>query len=269
MIRHAFAAFALLLASAAEARELKVCADPNNLPFSNTTGEGFENRIVELIAKDLGATVSWVWWAQRRGNVRETLNAGLCDLIPGVASSLEMLATTRPYYRSTYVFVTRADRRLDIASLDDPQLRAIKIGVQMIGDDASNTPPAHALARRGIVDNVRGYMIYGDYADANPQEPIVEAVADGEVDVAVVWGPIAGYFGTRQPVPLSLTPVSPWLDGPQWPMVFDISMGVRKADRTFRREIELALERNREAIAAILRDYHVPQVEAGAPTPTR
>ena len=264
MIRHILTAFALMLAASAEARELTVCADPNNLPFSNAAGEGFENRIVELIAKDLGATVTWVWWAQRRGNVRETLNAGLCDLIPGVASSLEMLGTTRPYYRSTYVFVTRANQRLDIASLDDPRLRDVKIGVQMIGDDASNTPPAHALARRGIVDNVRGYMIYGDYADANPQAPIIEAVAKGDVDVAVVWGPIAGFFAAQQAAPLALTPVSPWLDGPQWPMVFDISMGVRKTDRAFRREIELALQRNQAAIAAILRNYHVPQVAAGA-----
>jgi mxaJ protein len=146
-------ALALILFPApASARELRVCADPNNLPFSNDRQEGFENKLVDLVAKDLGATVAYTWWAQRRGNVRETLNDGKCDLIPGVGSSLEMLATTRPYYRSTYVAVTRADRGLDIASFDDPRLETLRIGVSMIGDDFNNTPPAHALARRGIVD---------------------------------------------------------------------------------------------------------------------
>lgn len=170
-------------------RQLRVCADPNNLPFSNDKGEGFENRIVELLAEELGAELSYVWWAQRRGFVRNTLNAGNCDLIPGIATGMEMAATTRPYYRSTYVFVTRQDRGLDIASFDDPRLKTLTVGVQLVGDDFSNTPPAHALARRGVVENVRGYMLYGDYAEPSPPQRIVQAVARGEVDVAVVWGP--------------------------------------------------------------------------------
>ena len=149
-------------AASAEARTLRVCADPNNLPFSNQQREGFENKLVELIAADLGAEVDYVWRAQRRGVIRDGLNGGECDLIPGVATALEMLATTRPYYRSTYVFVTRADAKLDIGSLDDERLRTLKVGVQLVGDDGSNTPPAHALARRGIVENVRGYTLYGD-----------------------------------------------------------------------------------------------------------
>ena len=254
------AAVLIALTARAEARELKVCADPNNLPFSNAAGEGFENRIVELIARDLGATVSWHWRAQRRGYVRESLNAGECDLIPGVAASLEMLATTRPYYRSTYVFVTRAGEP-PIASFDDPRLKTIKVGVQMVGDDFSNTPPAHALARRGAIENVRGYMLYGDYAEPNPPARIVEAVASGEVDAAVVWGPLAGWAARQQRVPLTLTPVPRWPDGPQWPMAFDISMGVRKADVALKREIERALERNRAAVNAILGKYGVPRVE--------
>src|SRR4051794_25389642 len=155
----------LLLASCAPKQQvLRVCADPNNLPFSNARGEGFENKLVDLVARDLGAKVQYTWWAQRRGYVRNTLKDRRCDLWPGVATQVEMLATTRPYYRSSYVFVTRADRNLEIASFDDPRLKQVKIGVQMIGDDASNTPPTHALARRGVIDNVRGYMLYGDYS---------------------------------------------------------------------------------------------------------
>lgn len=255
---------AALPAHASPARVLKVCADPNNLPFSNDKGEGLENKLAELIARDMGASVSYTWWAQRRGYVRNTLKARDCDVWPGVAAGVDMLATTRPYYRSSYVFVTRADRHLDIASYDDPKLRDLKIGVQMIGDDSFNTPPTHALARRGIIDNVRGYMLYGDYARPNPPAAIVEAVAHGDVDVAVVWGPLAGYFAGRSPVALTLTPVQPVQDGPQWPMAFDISMGVRKDDAAFRQELNGILDRHRAEIDALLRAYHVPLLDRPA-----
>lgn len=257
---------ALLLLAAALAgcspkpEVLRVCADPNNLPFSNARGEGFENRLADLVAKDLGMTVEYTWWAQRRGYVRNTLKEGQCDVWPGVATQVEMLATTQPYYRSTYVFLTRADRNLTIASLDDPQLRSLRIGVQMIGDDSSNTPPTHALARRGITDNVRGYMLYGDYAKPNPPAAIVDAVDRGEVDVAVVWGPLAGYFAGRAAHPLRITPVTPWLDGPQWPMVFDVSMGVRKDDLALRDRLDEVLVRRRVEVRRLLADYAVPTV---------
>jgi mxaJ protein len=238
---------------------LRVCADPNNLPYSNRAGEGFENRIVTLLARDLGATVRYTWWAQRRGNVRNTLDAGDCDVIPGIASGIERVGTTRPYYRSGYVFVTREDRPLhDVATLDDPRLKDATIGVQLVGDDGANTPPAHALSRRGIVDNVRGFTVYGDYADAAPQRAIVDAVGRGTIDVAIAWGPTAGYFAAQQPRPLRLAPVAPWLDGPQWPMQFDISMGVRKDDVALRRQLDRALERHRREIDAILQRYGVP-----------
>lgn len=260
MRRLTILACALLLSGCGLAqRPLKVCADPNNLPFSNAAGQGFENRIAELIARELHRKLQYVWWAQRRGYVRNTVNAGRCDLWPGVAAGVDMMATTRPYYRSTYVFVTRADRRLDIASYDDPRLRRLRVGVQMVGADMSNTPPAHALARRGMVSNVRGYMLYGDYAKPNPPAAIVDAVARGDVDTAVVWGPLAGYFAARSRVPLKVTPVRPWLDGPQWPMVFDISMGVRRGDEKLRRKVEAALDRQARQIRQLLAAYHVPE----------
>jgi mxaJ protein len=260
----------LLAPAAARARELRVCADPNNLPFSNAAGEGFENRIIEVLANDLGAHVDYTWWAQRRGAIRNTLNAGNCDVIPGMASSGGMTGTTDPYYRSTYVFVTRADRELDtLASFDDPRLRTLRIGVQLIGDDGANTPPAHALARRGIVDNVRGYMVYGDYARHAPQAAIIDAVADGSIDVALVWGPTAGYFAAQEKAPLRLVAVEPWLDGPQLPMVFDVSMGLRRGDRALRRELDRALLRNHAAIEKILDDYHVPRLPMGPVTMTQ
>lgn len=243
------------------ATELKVCADPNNLPFSNERREGFENRIVERMAGDLGMSVHYEWRAQRRGNVRETLNAGLCDVIPGVVSTLEMLATTRPYYRASYMFISRTSDHLHIASLDDPRLRSLTIGVQLIGDDGANTPPAEALARRGIIRNVRGYMVYGDYAKPDPQASIVEAVARGDIDVALVWGPVASFFSRRSPHPMDLAPVTPWLDGPALPMAYDVSMGVRKDDRARLKQIDQWLRSNRPEISRILLSFGV----SGAP----
>src|ERR1700761_2238598 len=159
------------------AATLVVCADPNDLPFSNRAEQGFENKLVSMLAKYMGMQVSYVSWAQRRGYVRNTLNEAKCDLWPGVASGVERLATTHPYYRSTYVFVTRKGDGLGGLSFDDERLKSLTIGVQMIGDNAMNTPPAHSLARRGLTQNVRGYMLYGDYTKPNPPAAIVQAVA--------------------------------------------------------------------------------------------
>ncbi|MFD1612481.1 quinoprotein dehydrogenase-associated putative ABC transporter substrate-binding protein [Sphingomonas tabacisoli] len=246
---------ALLLALSADAPPaLRVCADPNNMPFSNAKREGFENKLVERIAADWGKQVAYTWWAQRRGNVRNTLKAGACDLIPGIGSAVEMVATTRPYYRGQYMFVTRADRGLDLASFDDSRLKELKIGVQLVGDDGANTPPAHALANRGIVQNVRGYLIYGDYADADPQAPIMRAVASGAIDVALVWGPVAVWYAKSSPVPLKLSPVPP-ADGPLLPMQFDVSMGVRRGDDKLRADLDAWLVAHKPEVDAMLARY--------------
>ncbi len=243
---------------------LRVCSDPNNLPFSNAAGAGFENKIAQLVGHELGRPVTYFWWAQRRGFVRNTLNAGDCDLVVGTVAGLEMLATTRPYYKSSYVFVSRHDRHLNIRSFDDAKLRRLRIGVQLIGDDFANTPPAHALANRGMTRNIVGYTVYGDYRQPNPAARIVDAVARGDVDVAVVWGPFAGYFAKRSAVRLDLVPVSPQIDLPYLPFVFDITMGVRRGDTTFKNEINDIIERRRPSIDSILAAYGVPRVDAGA-----
>ncbi len=250
----------LLVSAPAAARELRVCADPNNLPFSNAQGQGFENKIVELVAQELDARVVYTWWPQRRGFIRNTLEEGDCDLVSGIASGVELLRPTRPYYRSGYAFVTRANGP-QVGSLDDPVLHQLRIGVQLVGDDGSSPPPGHALARRGMFDNVRGYMVYGDYRDGNPAARIVEAVASGEVDVAIAWGPLAGYFAERVRTPLKVQLVTPQIDGPRLPMVFDISMAVRTEDRALGEEVDAALTRLQPQIDAILDDYNVPRVE--------
>jgi mxaJ protein len=177
---------------AAETDEFKVCADPNNLPFSNADGAGFENKLAELVAGELGKRVTYSWWAQRRGFVRSTLNAELCDAVMGVPVDYELVETTRPYYRSTYVFVSRAGRNLDVASIKDARLNDLKIGVHLIGSDGMNTPPSLALGQRNIVQNVVGYMIYGDYREPDPPARLMEAVEKGDIDIAATWGPLAG-----------------------------------------------------------------------------
>ncbi|MFL6259641.1 MAG: substrate-binding domain-containing protein [Thermoanaerobaculia bacterium] len=267
----AFTALALLAAAcgakgggapAPPARELRVCADPNNLPYSNRKGEGFENRLAEMVARDLHARVSYVWWPQHRGFIRNTLKAGKCDVLLGLPSSVELAFTTRPYYRSTYVFVSRRDRGIGVRSFDDPVLRKLRIGVQMIGDDGTNSPPAHALAKRRIIDNIKGYSVYGDYSQPNPPARIVEAVAQGDVDMAVVWGPLAGYFAPRQKVALELVPVSPQIDRPFLPFVFDVSMAVRRGDDKLHAELDSFIERRQPEIDALLDRYGVPRVGA-------
>ena len=254
----AFAPLALH-AQRATRNALRVCADPNNLPFSNDRAEGFENHIATLIARDLGLEVEYTWWAQRRGFVRNTLNEGLCDLVIGVPAHLDMLLTTRPYYRSAYVFVTRRDRHLTIRSFDDARLRKLRIGVPVVGDDYASTPPMHALARRGLLGQLVGYSVYGDYGTPNPPMRLVQAVADGVVDVAVAWGPLAGFVAQKSSVPLAITPVVPPADLRKVPFAYDIAMGVRRGDRAFRARLDSVLVRRRPAIDSILAAYGVPR----------
>lgn len=240
---------------------LRVCADPNNLPFSNQKREGFENRLAEMIARDLNTRTEYVWWPQRRGFVRMTLLAGQCDVIIGVPSAFEMGRTTHPYYRSSYGFLSRRTVTPAIRNFDDPRLRTLHVGVQMIGDDFSNSPPAHALSARGIVRNITGFSVLGDYSQPNPPAGIVDAVAGGSIDVAVVWGPLAGYFAARRQEPLTWTPVDPEIDPPFLPFAFDISMAVRRDDAALWARLDEFIRIRRAAIDRILAEYHVPRTK--------
>lgn len=242
----------------AESEALRVCADPNNLPYSNAAGEGFENALAEILAAELGLQVEYAWWPQRRGFIRNTLNAGTCDVVMGVPAGYAMTATTAPYYRSSYVTVTRASEGLDIEELRDPRLRELRIGIHTIGDDYSNPPPAQVLARLGIRDKVQGYSIYGDYSTPNPPRLLIEAVAKGEIDVAIAWGPIAGYFARLQETALAVQPVQDAF--PQLPMAFDIGLGLRRGDSALREALETALARRRGDIEAVLARFGVPRL---------
>jgi quinoprotein dehydrogenase-associated probable ABC transporter substrate-binding protein len=237
---------------------LRVCADPNNLPYSNAKGGGFENKIAALVARDMGRRLEYVWSPQRRGFIRTTLNAGRCDVVIGVPAGYGPVQTTRPYYRSSYAFVSRRDRHLDIESFDDERLNRLTIGIQITGGDYENPPAAQALAVRHLVANVRGYPVYGDYSKADPQRDIVDAVARGDVDVAVVWGPLAGYYALKETPAVDVVPIrSVAIDGPSQ-FMFDIAMGVRRDDTALREALDAIIVRRTTEIRRILVDYGVP-----------
>ena len=238
-------------------RQLRVCADGNNLPFSDNHGAGFENKIAELIAADLGAKLSYVWAPQRRGFVRNGLNAGLCDVVVGLPAALASVRTSRPYYRSSYVFVfgPSAPR---VTSLDDAGLRQLKIGVPLVGDDGANPAPVLALARRGLTGQVRGYSVYGDYRSQSPSAEIIRALRRKDIDLAIAWGPLAGYFANQGRPRLHVAPLLQAEAPPGLDFAFDISLGVRQDDTALLAELNRALARQKGAIDAVLARYSVP-----------
>ena len=243
---------------------LRVCAEPDNLPYSREDQSGFENRIARLLADDLGLPLQYAWLPDRRGFVRKTLGANACDVIIGVPAGDERLLTTRPYYRSTYVFVqhdTGATSARALRSFDDARLPALRIGVQLVGNDLAATPPGHALARHDAVRHVVGFTVAGE---APPAQRMVDAVARGELDAAVVWGPQAGYFASRATPPLRITPAAAPAD-PDLPFAFSIAMGVRKGDRVMKARLDDFIVRRGADIDRILDDHAVPRMPLAQP----
>jgi quinoprotein dehydrogenase-associated probable ABC transporter substrate-binding protein len=237
------------------------------MPYSSAQQQGFENRIAELIGHDLNRPVTYFWFPQREKFFQSTLNRGVCDVVMGVPTGFNEAATTQPYYRSSYVFVTRRDRQLHITSFDDPRLRTLKIGVHVLGEQDDSVPPVHAFTSRGIVHNLVGYSIFGNLNEANPPADLIKAVADGKVDVAVAWGPMAGYFATQSQVPLELTPVNSDSRNPTLPFHFDIAVGVRKGDVALKQQLDAELSRRHSEIVAILQSYGVPQQRLATSAP--
>jgi mxaJ protein len=236
---------------------LRVCGDPNNMPFSNEKLEGLENQIAAVLAKELGWKVEYVWWPHQRGLVKRVLNTERCDVLLGIPKGYDLVQWTKPYYRTGYVMAYRKDRPgvADIRSLDDPRLKTLRVGVQV------NTPPHLALGQRGIVgDNVVAYQLMFD-SNAHPEDypgREVEDLIAGRIDVALVWGPIAGYFQKKKgEASLVIVPLEDQRN-PSTPFAFDISMGVRKADTELKTRLEEALDRRQNEIRAILESFGVP-----------
>lgn len=249
----------LLLATLMLAQKpaLRVCADPNNLPFSNREGQGFENKLAELLAANMNTRLEYTWWSQRKNFARQSLEAGACDAVMGVPSGMEDVLTTDSYYRSSYVFVSRRDRNLQATSLLDPRLSDLRIGVHVVGDDFA--PPAYALAHRGITRNVTGFSLFGISGEQNPARKLIDAVENGDIDIAIVWGPIAGYFSHAEKAALAIAPVQP----PMFlgvPFTYQISAAVRSGNETLKAEINRILQSQSAAVDRILTTYDVPQL---------
>jgi mxaJ protein len=240
-----------LAASAAAATPLRFCADPDNLPFSNRNGRGFDNRIAVLVAHAMHREPVFVWARNGRGFLRERFNRDACDVLTGVPQQMRGVAATTAYYRSAYVFVTRAREHLRIASFDDPHLNGRKIGLQALDENLS--PPSLALIRTGHAAQLVGINSYGRHGG-----DLVRAVAEGRLGTAVVWGPLAGYFTAQHHLPLKLTPVSPLTDVTGVPFAFSIAMAVHKQDAQLRDELNKALAQVRPGITKILAEYSVP-----------
>ena len=256
-------------AGAATDKVLRVCEDPNNLPFSNRAGEGFENKIAELFARELGWKLEYTWFPQRMGFIRNTLrrrdpntNQFACDLVMGVPAGFELASTTKPYYRSIYTLVYLKGKGLDsvqapadLIKLEPAKLRALKLGV------TGGTPPADWLLKYGLFNQVVSYQTQSGDPERYPGEIVEKDLAAGKIDVAFVWGPIAGYFAKNAAAGMALVPFEP---APDIHFDFRIAMGVRFGEREWKDRIERLIEANRGPIQAILAAYGVPQLdEAG------
>jgi mxaJ protein len=242
------------------AAPLKVCADPQNPPFSTRQQSGFENRIAKAIGAELNEPVEFHWARMGRGFVREVMNKGACDALIAVPVGMKGVLVTAPYYKSSYVFVEhKGGPRLK--SLDDPKLREMKVGVQVLEDDYA--PPARALSRRGLTKNVVGFEM-----DEGAGK-IVEAVADKKVDVAIVWGPLAGYYARNFRNKVRIHPVTPEIDPPMLPFTYEIGVGVRRSEPELFGRMNDAVKRAQPRINGILREYGVPTLPMREATEAR
>jgi mxaJ protein len=248
-------------AAAHHSNELWVCTDPDNLPFSNAAGEGFENQLAAMMARGLRRELRQSWQPAGSRFARKALAQGDCDLIVGTPAETHP-GITRPYYRSSYVFVTRA-REPPIVSFADPRLHRVTVGVQLSGDDGE-APPARAMAAYRRTGQIRGFVTNSLVADSAPARRIIDAVAAGEIAAAAVWGPLAGYYAADQRVPLVVTPIARASDSdPQF--TFDIAMATRGDDAALVEALDQVLETERRNVQRILRAYHVPLLPLRTP----
>lgn len=254
------------LKTSRDAGVLRVCADPDNLPASNQAGEGYEIKIAELIAQTWGWRVEYAWWPVRRGFFSRALNGRYCDVAITAPSGLDIAGVTGPYFRSGYYIVYRKDSGLNLSSLADTTFRHLRIGVHILNSDAENTPPAMALSSFGVVGNLVGFPTNYS-ADMYRPDDIFKALGNS-IDVAVVWGPIAGYFVQKSTVPLVMNKVAE--DTVQGiPFVYSMGMGVRRRDTKFRDSLQTVIDQKRGDMVKILQDFNVPMLPletGGQPT---
>jgi quinoprotein dehydrogenase-associated probable ABC transporter substrate-binding protein len=240
-------------AEAVDHSALRVCADPNNLPFSNDKGEGFENKIAELFAKALGVPVQYTWYPDSQGFIRNTLRARRCDLIIGTISGNDFLQNTNPYYHSSFALVYRNNPGMSLNSLDEEALRSSEIGV------IAGTPPATLLAQKGLLARLHSYALVVDTRYDHPAQDLVHDVASGKIDVGILWGPIAGYFAKQESTPLVVVPLRS--ENATTRLDYRITMGVRFNEPEWKRQINDLIRTHQQEINKILLDYGVPLLD--------
>jgi quinoprotein dehydrogenase-associated probable ABC transporter substrate-binding protein len=233
---------------------LRVCADPNNLPFSNDKGEGFENKVMELMAAKLDKKLAYVWYPQATGFVRNTLGARRCDVIPGFPQGDELAQTTNPYYRTAYALVIKPGTGLDdLDSLIDPRLKEKRIGI------VAGTPPATYLAVNGLMHKAKPYPLVVDTRVDSVAQAMMRDLASGEIDVGVLWGPMAGYYAKQAAPPMRARLLLKDTGGPQ--LAFRIAMGVRAADQNWKRQLNKLIAENQADINRVLLRFGVPLLD--------
>lgn len=233
---------------------LRVCADPAAMPHSNSKGEGFENKIAELLADALGVPVNYTWFPMATGFVRNTLYAGKCDVIIGYAQGDELVQNTNHYYKSAWVLVTKADSDIaDVRNLDDPRLKDKRLGIQV------GAPPASVMGMNGLMKKAKPYHLMVDRRYESPGEEMVADVVKGEIDGAILWGPIGAYYAKQAGVPMKVIPLIHETKGPR--MTYRITMGVRPRDQEWKRQLNALLKEKQEDINKILLSYGVPLLD--------
>ena len=233
---------------------LRVCADPRDLPFSNEAGEGFENKIAELLAQKLGKTLAYEFYPGATGFVRNTLNAHRCDVIMGMPQGDDIVQGTNPYYRTTYSLVSRQGSGLEnVDSLEDPLLQNKRIGI------VAGTPPATNLAVNGLLGNIKSYPLVVDTRVDAPTSTMMGDLEGDRIDVAILWGPIAGYLAKNAKIPVKVTPLVKETSGQR--MIYRIGMGVRHSDQEWKRLLNKLIAENQAEITHILTTYGVPLLD--------
>jgi quinoprotein dehydrogenase-associated probable ABC transporter substrate-binding protein len=233
----------------------RACADPRDLPFSNEAGEGFENKIAELFAHKLGKSLAYTFYPDATGFIRNTLNAHRCDVVLGIAQGADIVQPTNPYYRTSYVAAYHQDGPLKgLDSLSDPRLKTAKIGI------VAGTPPATILAENGLLGRIKSYALVVDTRFDSPTHEMMDDLERGEIDVALLWGPIAGFYATKAKTPTAIVPLVKEQGGATR-MAFRIVMGVRHSDQNWKRALNKLITENQTEIQAILHSYGVPLLD--------
>ena len=233
---------------------LRVCADPANMPFSNDKGEGFENKIADIIAAELKVPVEYTWFPQATGFIRQTLFAKRCDIVMGYVQGDELVLNTNPYYRSTYALVYRPGNELDGAdSLSDPRLKGKRIGV------VAGTPPGNVMALLGLLQRAKPYPLMVDRRYDSPGESMIKDVQSGDIDAGVLWGPIAGYFAPKGGDKLVVAPLLKEIGSTG--MAYRITFGVRNLEDDWKRQLNTLIVKRQGDIDAVLLQYGVPLLD--------